>query len=207
MMCCLVSAATHRGCSEMWAWECVGFVNRQRKLKRLGEENLLQCRSFTTNPTQNDQHSTAAIQSAKSTKLPDIRIQQYSFDMCTAKLYGHCTDTALSDDTGTNTKYWKVQQLTYNGYQDLQHRLLIADRFLKRMSDPICSTATARTWQQDCHYFSLLQLSITTTVITLLAHLKLTFMANILVWMSELYNSQPALCSETVFNSMCLQIL
>ena len=197
-MCGLVSAATHRGCSEMWAWECVGFMNRQRKLKRLGEENLLQCRSFTTNPTH--QHSPAAIQSEDSTKLPDIRIQQYSLEMCTAKLYGH------SIGTGTNTKYWKVQQLTDSGYQDLQHHLLIADRFLKRISDPIC-TATARTCPQDCHYCSLLQLSVATTVIMLSAHLKLTFMANILVSMSELYNSQLALCSETVCDCMCLQIL
>ena len=146
------------------------------------------------------QHSPAAIQSADSTKLPNSRIQ-HSFEMCTAKLHGHCTDT------GTNTKYWKVQQLTDSVYQDLQHHLLIADRFLKRISDPICSTATARTCQQDCHYCSLPQLSVATTVITLLAHLKLTFMANILVSISELYNSQPALCSETVFNCMCLQIL
>jgi hypothetical protein len=68
--------------------------------------------------------------------------------MCTAKLYGHCADTALSIDTRTNAEYWKVRQLTYSGYQDLQHHLLIPDRFLKRISDPIC-TATARTCQQD----------------------------------------------------------
>jgi len=49
---------------------------------------------------------------------------KYSFEMCTAKLYGHSTDTALSIDTRTNTKYWKVWQLTYNGYQDLQHHWL-----------------------------------------------------------------------------------
>jgi len=80
------------------------------------------------------QDSTAAIQSADSTKPPDIRIQQYSFEMCTAKLYGHCTETALCTDTGTNTKYWKVWQLTDSGYQDLKHHLLITDRFLKRIS-------------------------------------------------------------------------
>jgi len=77
--------------------------------------------------------STAAIQSEDSTKLRDIRIQQYSFEMHTTKLYVHSTDTALSNDTGTNTKYWKVWQLTYSGYQDLQHHLLIPDRFLKKI--------------------------------------------------------------------------
>jgi hypothetical protein len=86
--------------------------------------------------------------------------------MCTAKLYGHSTDTALSIDTKTNTKYWKVQQLTYSGYQEQQHYLLIPDRFLKRISDPIC-TATARTCQQDCHYCSVLWLSVATTIIIL----------------------------------------
>ena len=116
--------------------------------------------------------------------------------MCTAKLYVHSTDTALCTDTGTNKKCWKVQQLTHSGYQDMQHYLLTAYRFLKRISYPI-RTATARTCHQDCHYCSLLQLSVATTVIILLAHLKLTFMANILVSMSELYNSQPALCSES----------
>ena len=91
------------------------------------------------------QHSTAAIQSANSTKLPNSRIQQYWFETCTAKLFVACIDTALCTDTGTNTKYWKVQLLTDSGYQDLQHYLLITNRFLKRTSDPICSTATART--------------------------------------------------------------
>jgi len=79
------------------------------------------------------QDSSAAIQSAHSTKLPDIRIQQYSFEMCTAKLFGHPTDAALSIDSRINTKYWKVQQLTYSGHQELQHHLLITDRFLKRI--------------------------------------------------------------------------
>jgi len=50
--------------------------------------------------------------------------------MCTTKLYGHTTDTALSVDTRTNTKYWKVWQLTDSGYQHLQHHRLIPDRFL-----------------------------------------------------------------------------
>jgi hypothetical protein len=98
--------------------------------------------------------------------------------MCTAKLYGHSTDTALSIDTGTNTKCWKVWQQTYSGYQDLQHHWLIPDRFLKRISDPIC-TATARTHQQGCHYCSVVRLSIATTIIALSAHLKVTFMANV----------------------------
>jgi hypothetical protein len=79
------------------------------------------------------QDSAAAIQSEGSTKLPEIRIQQYSFEMCTAELYRHSSDTALSIDTRTNTKYWKVWQLTYSGYQDLQHHWLIPDRILKRI--------------------------------------------------------------------------
>jgi hypothetical protein len=54
------------------------------------------------NPTQAMQNSTAAIQSEDSMLLPDIRIQQYSFEMCTAKLYGHPNDTVLSIDTRTN---------------------------------------------------------------------------------------------------------
>ena len=50
-------------------------------------------------------------------------------------------------------------------------------------------------------------LCIATTVIILSVHLKVTFMADVLVSMCELYNSQPALCSQTVFNCMRLQIL
>ena len=126
--------------------------------------------------------------------------------MCTAKLYGHRTDTALCNDTGTNTKYWKVKQLADSGYQELQHHLLVTDSLLKRISDTIC-TATARTYQQDSHYCSVLWLSVATTVITLSAHLTVTFMANILVSMCEPYNSQSALSSDTVFDCMCLQIL
>jgi hypothetical protein len=122
--------------------------------------------------------STAAIQSEDSTKLPDITIQQHSIYMCTAKLYGHSTDTALCIDTRTNTKYWEVLQLTHSGYQDLQDHWLIPDNFLERISDPICIT-TARTSQQDCLYCSLLQLSVATTIIILPAHLKVTNMANI----------------------------
>jgi hypothetical protein len=111
--------------------------------------------------------------------------------MYTATLDGNSTDNALSTDTRTNNKYWKVRHLTISGYQELQHHWLIADRFLKRISDPIC-TATARTYQQDCHYCSVLQLSVTTTIIILSAHLTVTFMANISVSMCELYNSQPS---------------
>jgi hypothetical protein len=152
------------------------------------------------------QDSTAAIQSEGSTYLRDIRILQYSFEMCKAKLYGHSTDTAQSIYTRTYTKYWKVQKVNYSGHQDLQLHLLIPDVFLKRISDPI-RIATARTCQLDCHYCSLLQLSVATTIIILPAHLKVTFMANISVSMCKLYNSQPALCYETVFHCMHLQIL
>ena len=91
--------------------------------------------------------------------------------MCTAKLYGHSTDNALCTDTRTNTKYWKVWQLTDSGQQHLQHHWLIPDRFLKRISVPICTT-TARTCQQDCHYCSVLQLSVATTVIILSTHVS-----------------------------------
>jgi len=115
--------------------------------------------------------------------------------MCTAKLYGHSTDNALSIGTRTNTKCWKVWQLTDSRYQDLQYHRLIPDRFLKRISDTIC-TATARTCQQDNHYWSLIQLSLPTTIIIFSAHLKVTFMANISVSFCELCNSQPALCSQ-----------
>ena len=79
--------------------------------------------------------------------------------MCTAKLYGHSTDNALSICTRTNTKCWEVWQLTDCRYQDLQYYWLIPDRFLKRISYTICTT-TARTYQQDCHYCSLFQLSL-----------------------------------------------
>ena len=120
--------------------------------------------------------------------------------MCTAKQYGHCTGTASSTDTRTNTKYWKVWQLTVSGYQYLQHHWLKPDRFLKRISDTIC-TATARTCQQDCQYCSLFQFSVATTIIILSVHLKVTFIVNILVSFCELYNSQPALCSQ--FLTVC----
>jgi len=103
-------------------------------------------------------------------------------------------------------KTLEMWQLTYGGYQDLELHLLIPDRFLKRISDPIC-TATARTSQENCYYCFLLWLSATTTVNILSAYLNLTFMAKILLSMCELYNSQPALCSQTVFDFMCLQTL
>ena len=152
--------------------------------------------------------STAVIQLEDNTYLANTRIQQYSFEMCTAKLYGHSTDTALSIDTRTNAKYRKVWQLTHNGYQDLQHHWLIPDRFLRRISDTIC-TATARTTtcQQDCHYCSVLWLSEATATIILSADLKVIFIVNILLSMCELYNSQSALCSEMVFDCMRIQIL
>ena len=120
--------------------------------------------------------------------------------MCTEKLYGHCTDTALCIGTGTNTKCCKVWKLTDSGYQELQHYWLIPDRFLKRISDTIC-TATARTCQQESHYCCLFQLSLATTIIIFSAHLKVSFMANISVSFCELCNSQPALCSQ--FSTLC----
>jgi hypothetical protein len=83
-------------------------------------------------------------------KLLNIRIKQYSFEMCTAKLYAHSTDTALSIDTRTNTKYWKIQQVTYSGYQEQQHHLLVPDRFLKRISDPICTAILLITFFSQC---------------------------------------------------------
>ena len=120
--------------------------------------------------------------------------------MCTAKLYGHCTDNALSNGTRTNTKCWEVWQLTDSRYQDLQYHWLIPDRFLKRISYTICTT-TVRTCQQDSQYCSLFQLSLATTIIIFSAHLKVTFMANISVSFCEPCNSQPALCSE--FWTLC----
>ena len=99
-----------------------------------------------------------------------------------------------------------IQQLTDSGYQDRQHHL-ITDRFLKIISDPVC-TATARTCQQDCHYCFLLWLWVATIVIIIRAHFKVTFMSNTSVSVCALYNSQPAtLCSQTVCDCMCLQLL
>ena len=121
--------------------------------------------------------------------------------MCTAKQYGHCTGTALSIDTRINTKHWQVCQLTDSGYQYLQHYWLIPDRFLKRISDIIC-TSIARTCQQDCHYWPLLRLSEATTIITLTTHLTVTFMVNSLVSLCEF----KANITLSDFDSMCLQI-
>jgi len=132
-----------------------------------------------------------------------MRIQHYSFEMCTAKLYRHSTDNALSNGTRTNTKCWEVWQLTDSQYQDLQYHWLIPDRFLKRISDTICTT-TARTCQQDSQYCSLFQLSIATTIIIFSAHLKV--MANISVPFCEPCKSQPALCSQ-ILDSMHSQTL
>jgi hypothetical protein len=50
--------------------------------------------------------STAVIQLEDNTNLTNMRNQQYSFEMCTAKLYGHYTDTVLFIDTRINAKYW-----------------------------------------------------------------------------------------------------
>jgi hypothetical protein len=61
--------------------------------------------------------STAVIQLEDNTYLTNMRNQQYSFEMCTAKLYGHSTDTVLFIDTRINAKYWKKCQSTYNGDQ------------------------------------------------------------------------------------------
>jgi hypothetical protein len=77
--------------------------------------------------------------------------------MCKSELYIHSADTALSNDSRTSTNFWKIWQLTYSRYQDLQHHLLILDRLLKMIRYSFF-TATARTYQQDCHYYSLLQL-------------------------------------------------
>ena len=122
-------------------------------------------------------------------------ILEQTFEMLKAKLYGHSNDNALCADTIRKTTHLKVWQLTDSGYQDLQHHWLIPDRFLKTISDTICTT-TARTNQQDCHYCSLLQLSVATTIIILSTHLRVTFMANTSISMCELYNSQPALCFQ-----------
>ena len=110
--------------------------------------------------------------------------------MCTAKLYGHSTDTALSVDTRTDTTCWKVRQLTDSGYQDLQHHWLIHDRFLKRIPDTIC-TATARTCQQDCQYCSVVQLSVATTIIKL--DVRLT------VHHSSMWNKKPTRCHLVLY--------
>ena len=114
----------------------------------------------------------------------------------------NCMATALILHCPLILEQYKILESTATNLQwlsRLQHHLLIPDRFLKRISDPIC-TATPRTCQQNRHYGSVLWLSVTTTVIILSAHLKVTFMANISV-------SQPALCSQTVFHCMHLQTL
>ena len=105
--------------------------------------------------------------------------------MCTAKLYGYSTDTALSVGTRTDTACRKVRQLTDSGYQDLQHHWLIHDRFLKTIPDTICTT-TARTCQQDCQYCSLVQLSVATTIIIL--DVRLT------MHRSSMWNKKPTRC-------------
>jgi len=43
IMSCLISAATHKRVQWYMSMENGGFINRQRKLKRLGEKNLFQC--------------------------------------------------------------------------------------------------------------------------------------------------------------------
>ena len=62
------------------------------------------------------QGSTAATQSADRTKLSNKKIQQVSFAMCSSIRFVPSTDTALSNDTRTSTKCWKVWQLTYRRY-------------------------------------------------------------------------------------------
>ena len=103
----------------------------------------------------------------------------------------------LTPQQTENARVWWHQ---YWQNQELQHLWLVPDRFLKRISDTIC-TATARTCQQDGRYCSLLQLSVATTIIILSTHLKVTFMANISVSLCELYNSQPATCCQ--FLTVC----
>ena len=98
----------------------------------------------------------------------------------------------LTPQQTENTRVWWCK---YWENQYLQHYWLIPARLLKTIWHTICTT-TARTCQQDCHYCSLLRLWVATTIIILSAHLKVTFTANISVSLCELYNSQPALCSQ-----------
>jgi len=101
--------------------------------------------------------------------------------MCTAKLYGHSIDTALSVDTRTNTKYWKVRQQWVS--RPATSFVNTGQIFKKNETPKYTATATC---QQNCHYCSLPQLSVATTIIMLSAHLKVTLMANISVSMCEL---------------------
>jgi len=71
----------------------------------------------------------------------------------------------------------------------------------------VSRTTIARTCQQDCHYCSLPQLWVATTITILSAQLKVTFMANILVSLCELYNSQQEVRSQTVYSWMRRKLL
>ena len=141
IMCCLVSAATHQRVQWYRSREKCCIHEKTEKSNETWRKNSV---SMSVHPPQIPhkvlQDSTTALQSEDSTLLLDNNIQQYSLEMWTAQLYGHCTGTALYIDTRTNTKCRKVQQLTDSGYQDLQHHWLIPDRLLKRISDTICTT-------------------------------------------------------------------
>jgi hypothetical protein len=88
--------------------------------------------------------------------------------MCTAKLYGQCTDTALCVGTRTNTKYCKVQQLTDSGYQELQYHLLILTDCKKEYQ--IQSALQLQEHVSRTAIVVLLRLSVATAIIILSAY-------------------------------------
>jgi hypothetical protein len=164
-------------------------MQRERKWKRHGKKKYISSRSFTMNATKNDTRFNSSYtvwRQHLTTWQQDSTIFIWNVHSVTVwTLYWYC-----------------IVHLYYNQYKILESMAIN----LYWVSDTICTT-TARTCQHDCHYFSLLWLWIVTTIIILRAHLKVTFMANISVSLCELYNSQPALCSQTVSDCMRLQIM
>jgi hypothetical protein len=123
IMFCVVSAATHQKVQWYVIKEKCWIHEHTQKTEQTWRKNLFQC-LFIHHESHTKWCKIQLQLYSQKTAPNDIRIQQYSFEMCTAKLYGHSTDTALCIDPRTNIKHWKVQQLTYSGYQELQHHLL-----------------------------------------------------------------------------------
>jgi hypothetical protein len=104
-----------------------------RKLMGPGDKNLLQCPFIY--PESHTKWCKIQLQLYSQKTAPNYLTSGFNniHLKCAQQNCMDCTDTALSTDTSTNTRYWKVWQLTYSGYQDLQHQWLIPDTFLERI--------------------------------------------------------------------------
>ena len=107
IMCCLVSAATHQ--REQWyeSTEKCWIHEQTEKTEETWRKICFNACSFTMNPTQSYAKLNCSYTVRRWHQTTWHHDSTIFTEMCTAKLYGHSIDTALSIDTRTNKKYWK----------------------------------------------------------------------------------------------------